>query len=255
MMPLLNDAARAALTHDRDAPVARLAHPERRDALRRAPARLAQLPPGIAVPTHRALDRWMAWHDANAADALADALQAHGDVFLEIAAAVTGDDRRAALLPLPEDAALADALRALAGDDPPVAQRLACARHERYGRAALLALLAAAPAHADAVWSALAETDRRSIVDEVRAEMLEWTSLAERAPIAALALAALQSGCADLRNAGRTALAARPAPVRAIWAQRPPSVQQTFGDRPACADLPIAPTLSATRRGLRLRRV
>jgi len=168
-------------------------------------------------------------------------------VLLVIADALA-DDRRAVLLPLTEDAALANALRAMMRDHPPTAQRLAHAIRTQDRRAALAALLAAAPAHADAVWSALAETDRCSIVDEVRAETQEWTSLAERDPIAALALAALHADDADLHDAGVTALAARSGHVRAIWGRLSPKVQQTLGAIPGLADLSQSPARPARQR-------
>ena len=255
ILALLTDDARAALMPDDAALARRLAHPDRLDTLRQALARLAALPPEVAIPVRFTLNQWAQREESDVvpdiasdtAAAVAFALRDHGDVLLVIADALA-DDRRAVLLPLTEDAALANALRAMMRDHPPTAQRLAHAIRTQDRRAALAALLAAAPAHADAVWSALAETDRCSIVDEVRAETQEWTSLAERDPIAALALAALHADDADLHDAGVTALAARSGHVRAIWGRLSPKVQQTLGAIPGLADLSQSPARPARQR-------
>jgi len=250
-MPILTTHARVVLMPDFDALPERLEHPDRRDALRQALAQLAHLPLEVSIPTHRALDRWMAWHDADAAEALADALQAHGALFLDIADAVTGDDRRAALLPLPDDPALAGALRGLAQDDPPSALRLAHALQTQDRRTALLAILTMPPRHAGAVWQALSDAARRVIDAEVAAASPDADLPAVRDPIAALALAAVHAGDDGLWTAGVAALAARPALVRAIWEHLPPKVQQSLGAIPDFADLSQSHARPAIRRGRR----
>jgi len=386
-MPLLDDDARAALTPDADALVGSLAHPDRRDALRRTLDRLAALPPEVAVPTFVALKRLTPRIEPDAATAVADALRAHGDVFLEIADALT-DDLRAAVLPLPEDARQADALRALARDDPPTAQRLALALRnrdwkgvirlapslpqwarnaipphaddlvarlarpdgrdkmraalqqlasaapdadvparcaldrlatknadapdaaavlahamrdvgdtfvsimdaladdglrqallplpedaaaatalrglaqvdplsarylanailEQNHRVALLALLEAPPCPAAAVWQALDDAMRRAIGVEVAAASPDADLPAVRDPLAAFALAAAHSGDADLRATGVAALTARPEVTRTIWEHLPSAVQRSLGALPAFADLPPQPATPAIRR-------
>ena len=253
IMPLLTDDARAVLMPDPDALVARLAHPDRRDALRQALDRLARFPPEVAVPTCVALTQVTPRDAPVAADALADALQAHGDLFLELADALT-DDLRAAVLPLPEDAALADALRGLAQDDPVTARRLAHAFHTSSWRDALLALLHAPQTHAAAVWQAFDDDAQRAIGAVIGAAPSDAAPLAVHDSIAALALTALQSEHDDLRNAGHAALIARPDLVRAFWDRLSPDVQHILARRPTFADLMQTPTRSAIRRDLRRRR-
>jgi len=247
-MPLLDARVRAELTPDADALVAHLAHPDRREALRLALDRLAALPPEVAIPTRVALGR--PWNSRDAAAALTHALHAHGGVFLEIADALT-DALRARLLPLPKDSALADALRALAQDDPVTARRLTHALRSKNRRTALLALLEATPHHASAVWQALDNAARRGVVSVLAAAPSDADPLAVFDPIAALALAASQSEHDDLRNVGSAAFAARCARIRAIWDDLPPEIQQMLGDLPAFADLPIALARPAIRRGRR----
>jgi len=255
IMPLLDADARAALMPDANALVARLAHPDRQDALRRALARLANLAPAVAVPVRVALKRWMPWNTPKIAAAVATALHAHGDVFLALTDALADDDRRVALLPLPKNAALAGALRAMAHDAPPSARRLAHAIQDHDRSATLQALLHAPPHPAAAVWQALDDSVREAIGAVVSAEASDADPLAVHDPIAALALAALQSERDDLRDAGRTALTARSARIRAIWEQLPPKVRQTLGEMPAFADLPIVHARPVIRRGRRVSRL
>jgi len=252
IMPLLDATARAVLMPDADALVAHLAHPDRHDALRRALEILATLPPEVAMPTSVALhQRATRSADASdAADALADALRDHGDLFLELADALT-DDLRAAVLPLPEDAARAGALRAMAHDAPPSARRLALALRGHSWRDALAALLHAPPRHAGAVWQALAETERHAIVGELPAGTPKCAPRAVHDPLAALALAAVHAPDVDLRAAGVTALAARPDVLRACWTALPPDARQSLLVHPAVADLPTPPESHAIRRGIR----
>jgi len=250
IMPLLTDDARAVLMPDPDALVARLAHPDRRDALRQALDRLARFPPEVAVPTCVALTQVTPRDAPVAADALADALQAHGDLFLELADALT-DDLRAAVLPLPEDAALADALRGLAQDDPVTARRLAHAFHTSSWRDALLALLHAPQTHAAAVWQAFDDDAQRAIGAVIGAAPSDAAPLAVHDSIAALALTALQSEHDDLRNAGHAALIARPDLVRAFWDRLSPDVQHILARRPTFADLPIVHARPVIQRGPR----
>jgi len=227
-----------------------LAHPSHQDALRRALDRLAALPPEVAIPTTFALRRRNYWNVRDTAATVATALRAHGDVFLALADAVTNNDLRDALLPLPEDAAHADALRVLARDDPPTAQRLAYAHRTRSWRDALLAQLHASPRHAAAVWQALDDAMRQAICTAFTAAPPHVTSLAERDPIAALALAALHAEDDDIRTAGVAALAQRTETLRALWGTLPPEVQQTLRAHLAVADLqPLAETPAIRSRG------
>ena len=253
IVPLLNDDARAAVCPDVDGIVVRLIHPNQRDALHPALQRQASLPPAVALPITLALARLSAKRVdvQDAAEAVADALRAHGDVFLSIVDALADDGLRAAVLPLPEDAALADALRVLVRDDPVGGRALACALHARHGRPALLALLHAPPHPAGAVWQALAETVRHAIVGDLPAETTECAALAVHDPLAALALAALHADDADLRTAGGAALTARCARIRAIWEDLPLAVRHDLGALPAFADLMQSLTRSAIQRGTR----
>jgi len=253
IMPLLTDDARAALPFETDALITRLAHPDRQDALRQALARLAALPPENAVPVLVALNQHaMRRTDAaDAAEALTDALHAHGGVFLALTDALADDDLRAALLPLPEDAALADALRGLAHDDLPTVRRLAQALRDQFWRDALLALLHAPLHSARAVWQALSDDARRAIGAIVAAAPTDADPPAVSDPIAALALAASQSERDDLRNAGRAALTAHSARIRAIWEHLPPEIQQMLGEMPAFADLSTPQEPRAIRRARR----
>ena len=235
ILALLDDDARVVLMPDREGLVERLALPDRRDALRQALDRLATLPPAVAIPTMGALQRWSPWTKSGTAEAVADALRAHGDVFLTLADAVTNDNLRQDLLPLPEDARQANALRDLTRDDLPTARRLACALHGRSWRDALLALLTAPPQHAAAVWQALAETDRRAMVAVLPAGTTECAPLDGRDPITVLALRALQSDAPALRDAGARALAARRATLRAMWDDLPPEARHALRTHPAVA--------------------
>jgi len=169
-------------------------------------------------------------------------------MVLELAEALANDHLRQALLPLPKDAALADALRALAQDDLPTARRLAQALHTSSWRDALITLLHAPPAHAAAVWHALNDSARRAIGAVVAAAPPDADPLAVHDPIAALALAALHADDADLHDAGVTALAARSGHVRAIWERLSPKVQQTLGAIPDLADLSQSPARPARQR-------
>jgi len=250
MMPLLTDAARAALTPDRDALVARLAHPDRRDALRQALDRLASLPPDVAVPTCVALTRLTPWNAADAAAALADTLQAHGDAFLSIMNALA-DGLRGAWPPPQDDSALACALRALARDDPPTARRLAQAFHTSSWRDALIALLHAPQTHTVAVWQALDNAAQRGVVSVLAAAPPDADPPVIRDLLAVLALPAAHSGDADLRAAGVAALTARPKMTRTIWEQLPSAVQQSLGALPAFADLTTPQEPRAIRRARR----
>jgi len=254
IMPLLTDDARAALMFEADALIVRLAHPAHRDALRRALDRLASLPPAEGAPAHLAIHRWIAddrpAHRSEGATALAHVLRAHGAMFLALADALT-DDLRAAVLPLPEDAALADALRALVRDNPVGGRTLACALHDRDWRQALRALLMAEPHHAAAIWQALDDATRRAIVAAITAAPSDADPLAVHDSIAALALAALRHGDADLRTAGGAALTARSARIRAIWDDLPLAVRHDLGALPAFADLPVVHARPVIQRGFR----
>jgi len=235
----LPDPHRTALTPAPAALAARLAAPERRADLHAALTPLTSLPPEVAVPALVALDAMPATNDAQrheAADALAHALHRHGDIVLVLADALAHDSLRAALLPLPEDARQADALRALVRDDPVGGRALACALHDRVWRRALPLLLTAPPQHAAAIWQALAETDRRAITRRLPSGALPTDGThGGRDPVAALALDALQSGDPDLQDASVTALAARPATLRAMWNNLPPETQRALGAHPAVA--------------------
>jgi len=220
-LALLTGDARAALIPDRDALVARLAHPDQRDALRHAFDHLASLPPEVAVPTCVALTQLTPWSAPEAAVALANALRKHGDLFVALADALANDRLRQELLPLPEDAALAGALRAMAHDAPPSARRLALALRGHSWRDALHALLHAPPQHAGAVWQALDDDAQRGIEAVVFPVVAGANLLTVRDMITAVrniipdvrdmipvfAMAAVASGDDDLRKAGAMALA------------------------------------------------
>ena len=252
ILALLTDDARAALLPDPDALVARLAHPDRRDALRRMVDRLTALPPEIAIPSRFALHQWETGsaYAQSAADALADALCGHGDLFVALADALADERLRAALLPLPEDVALADALRNLAQDDLPTARRLAHAIQDHDRSATLQALLAAPPQHAVAVWQALDNDALRAIGAGVDLSPSDGDPPVIRDPIVAIALTALQSGDDNLRMASVTVLAARPDVLRAIWMTLPLEVRQMLRTHPAVADLLPSMERSA-RSGIR----
>ena len=251
IMPLLDARARAACMPKVDAFACRLAHPDRRDALRRTLAHVANLPPEVAIPTSIALKRWKPWNTLGTAAALADALHDHGDIVLALADALADDGLRHALLPLPTDPALARALRGLAHDDPVTAHRLAHALQTKDCRAALLSLLAASPHHAGAVWGALDNDVRRTIGAVVSVTPLHAVARTVRTPMESLALAAISSPDADLRNAGVTALAQRSALVRAVWEHLPLEAQQVLVLHPTFADLQTLPETCAIRRGRR----
>jgi len=250
ILPLLSDDVRTVLMPRTAIFARRLARPDRRAALRRTLDRLAALPPEVAIPTHVALHQRTRRRSeaSDAADALAHALHAHDGMVLELAEALANDHLRQALLPLPEDAALADALRALAHDDLPTARRLAQAIHTSSWRDALIALLHAPQTHAAAVWRALDTSARWAIGAIVAAAPSDAAPLAVHDPIAALALAALHADDAALQTAGGAALTARSARIRTIWDDLPPEMQQMLGAIPDLADLSQSPARSARRR-------
>jgi len=236
-LALLDDDARAALMPDREEVVDLLAHPDHRERIRAVIDRLAALPPAVAIPTQVALHRWVTRraHPSDAADAVAAALHAHGDVLLEIADGLADAALRAALLPLPKRKKTVMALRALVRDDPVGGRALACALHDRAWRRAIPLLLTAPSQHAAAVWQALTERERRAIVGVLPAGAQRSDLRAARDPAAALALAALQSGDPDLRDASVTALAQRPATLRARWDDLPPEARHALRTHPAVA--------------------
>jgi len=250
LAPSLPQWARNAIPPHADDLVARLARPDGRDQMRAALQQLASAAPDADVPARCALDR-LATKNADVWDAakvLAHAMRHVGDAFLSIMDALADDGLRQALLPLPEDAALADALRALVRDNPVGGRTLACALHDRDRRQALRALLMAEPHHAAAVWQALDDATRRAIGAEVAAASPDADPLAVHDPIAALALAAVHADDADLRAAGITALAARPDVLRARWGALPTEMQHILRSHLAVADMTAASAGTADMR-------
>jgi len=248
ILAILDNAAQAIVTPAPDRIAARLAPPAYQSRLHAALARLASLPPDISMPVLVTLgqyDRFSVLDRRTAAAVVAHALHAHGDVFLDIADAQANEHLRQALLPLPKDAALADALRALARVDPPAAQRLAYALHDRSWRALLLALLQMPLPYVVVVWDTLSWEDRRAIGRAIPDGPLKPDGRALHNIAAALVLTALSADNADLRNAGIAALATHPMLLRAIWMHAPPEVRQTFETHPGVADL-ILPTETPT---------
>ena len=242
---------RAAVAPAADTLIARLAHADGRDQMRAALMQLARTAPDVDVAVRFALERWSANRaddSRNAAErqetaeTLTCALRAHGDVFLAMMDSLADDGLRAMLLPLPNRASLATALRSFARDDPLSACRLAHALRTHDRRAAIRELLTAPSPGAVTVWQALHPATPLDAA---------LRSLARRDAIAARALAAGHSGDDDLRNAGITALIARPELVRTFWDRLSLDVQPILARRPTFADLPIAPTLSVIRRGRR----
>lgn len=124
---VLSADARTAIFPDAvDTVVERLAQPNRRDALEAALARLRSLAPDIALPAYRAI-RALAYdlHHVRAAEKLATLLRHHGDVFVQIADAITEPAQNTLLPPPPEP--LTDALRDAARVDPVHARHLSAA--------------------------------------------------------------------------------------------------------------------------------
>jgi len=139
----------------------------------------------------------------------------------------------------------------MAHDDLPTARRLALALRDQFWGDALAALLHAPPQHAAAVWQALDNAARRGVVSVLAAAPSDADLLAVFDPIAALALAALQSERDDLRNAGGAALTARRARIRAIWDDLPLAVRHDLGALSAFADLSTQREPRAIRRARR----
>jgi len=120
---------------------------------------------------------------------MASALPTHGDAAPALADALAHAHAPQAQLPLPEDAAHADVLRALAHDDLPTARRLAQALRGRSWRDA--------PDR-----QALDNAARRVIGAVIAAATSDAAPLDVFDPIAAPALAALHASDADLHDAG-----------------------------------------------------
>ena len=205
--------------------------------------RLATLPPEIGVPAlvalrHLAMEVADVWDSVDVWDAakvLAHAMRDVGDTFLSIVDALADGNLRAALLPLPDDSSLRDALRALTRDDPPTAQRLAFALHGRFWRDALLALLVAPLHHARAVWHALDAEVRRAISTAIPVTAPDAAMSADLASIDALMLKALSTDDAALRNDVFAALTKRPETIRVMWESLPPEARHALRAHPAVA--------------------
>jgi len=237
ILALLTDDARADLMPDREEVGARLAHPDHRERMRAVIDRLAALPPTVAFPTQVALHRWVTRRapPSAAADVVAAALHAHGDILLAIADGLADAALRDALLPLPRRKKTATALRTLVRDDPIGGRALACALRRKDRRRTLLALLTAPPQHAAAVWQALEDSERHCVASSLPNGGLTDAALARSDPLAALALQALQSSDPDLRDAGGAALASRKDMIRSRWCDLTPNARHVLGSHPSLA--------------------
>ena len=224
---LLDDHARAVVTPNLDALSARLAHPERQDAMRRILDRLLDFPPERAVPLLDALASMsiMDRHTPTlmtAADAVMSMLRAHGDIVRAIID-VLSPRLLSAILPLPDDPPLADALSRAITVDPPSVYRLTHALHARHCKAITAAMLAAPQACVASIWHALPDDVRTSIMDDAATylSMHAGYESPENAirlqrhlfatnPAAALAMSALISDDLDVRANGIATLVAHP---------------------------------------------
>jgi len=209
ILSLAPDAVRAPLMRDRDDLAVRLAHRVHRERMRAILARMADLPPDVALPALFVLAQRKERH-ANAhaaASAVAISLQRHGDLSVEIVDTLADDDMRAELLPSPNHAPTAEALRALARDDPSAAQRLAHALQRGAWDLVLAAIRATPQGHAESVLMALWESpaaDAHPIVGAITAHLTalaaegeadalitRWRRLSRTHPNLALAILAL----------------------------------------------------------------
>ena len=220
---------------------ASLAHAWARDAMLQTLERIEALPPDVAIPALATLNQWRGFTDDSddRASALAFALRAHGDVVVDLVATLHDEPLRAALLPLPKERALAQALVALARDDLPMGRDLALAVRKRLWVNASAALLHAPAHHADAVLTAMPANDRAALLsnaervipriaaDERCAEDLHtaYRQIAASHPRAALALAALAADDDAMRERGIAVLGATPDIVRSLLPLLSPRIQ------------------------------
>jgi len=260
ILALLDDRAHANLMPDRDALIARLARPDRRDAIRSAMDVIVSLPPEVAIPTLVALRHWMTGSvDVHIlAECMRHAFRLHGTVFLTVVDALADDHLRTILLPLPDHPPLADALRHLARSDPVIAHRLAHAIRMRSWRDVCAALCAAAHDDAHTAFMALPDAVQSAIVADIEATFLSiacvertdelrvsWRSIVRTHPLAAIALAALAFDDPDDRGNAARILEHYPAIIRVFLPLLHPDHGATLRARDAVriaiADLESSP--------------
>jgi len=250
---------------------ARVAPPDRQAALLQALNRLAGLPPATAIPVFHALGTLDRAPDRTAmAETIAAMLRENGSLFLDIVAGLA-PDLATALLPCPDDPSLAHALHALACDDPLSAARLAYVLTRNRCDDIVHALLAVPLVHGNAVFAALADDVRLSILHDVetrletiaaegRADAIRapWRRIATIAPMTAIALTMLASNDPEQRQRGIALLVDSPAMVRSLL----PLLRIDLADdlrmhdrvRIAVADLSDTPSTSPGRPKMPRRR-
>jgi len=161
LLAALPNDVRAALHPDHNVLADALAHPDRRDAFRKALGALDALPPSVAIPAHHALATLAATSYSEqrrlAGEGLAIAVRNHGRLFLDIIESCS-NDVIATAFPVTAD------IRDLAAADPLVAQRLAQALRLRNATDALDALMAAPLQEMRRFWQLLPVSIQRVIL-------------------------------------------------------------------------------------------
>jgi len=272
LLAALPDNMRIALSPHPDIMTRRLARPKRQNSFRQALDALAALPPSAALPALYALDvlALLAFtSDRNqqrqVGACLAQALRAHGRRFLEIVDTLT-DAQRKAILPRPQSAPHAAAVRAIAAADPLVAHRLAHALHALSPTAALDALTEAPFDALARIWRLLPEDLQQSALGDIDAlladiaapgcaEALARTLRDGNAddPLPLLALRMLIDNNPDWRAWGISALARHPDLMPSLLPLLRNDLQTTLASNPtigfASADMPPSrPSASMRRR-------
>jgi len=272
LLAALPDNMRIALSPHPDIMTRRLARPKRQNSFRQALDALAALPPSAALPALYALDvlALLAFtSDRNqqrqVGACLAQALRAHGRRFLEIVDTLT-DAQRKAILPRPQSAPHAAAVRAIAAADPLVAHRLAHALHSLSPTAALDALTEAPFDALARIWRLLPEDLQQSALGDIDAlladiaapgcaEALARTLRDGNAddPLPLLALRMLIDNNPDWRAWGISALARHPDLMPSLLPLLRNDLQTTLASNPtigfASADMPPSrPSASMRRR-------
>jgi len=243
LLAFLDDCDRAAFPWTIDALVDRLAHPDRREALRHALTRLESLPPDIAIPSLFALERCVPGDVVSCRDSaagFAHALRTHGDIFLDVVDAIADPDMRDALLPSFNSIALTHAVRSLARDDPWAAQHVAHAVNGRLVDTVIQTLRTTTSPRAVSVLDAIIASDHpfahdlaaslSSLAADGCADALNaaWRRMVALHPREALALATLTADTPDDRVDGIRMLATHPDSLHLIWDYVSPQVRESF---------------------------
>jgi len=275
LLMLLADDDQARLRPAPDMSIVdRLAAPGHEPMLRQVMTSIMALPPDVALPASHAFvalaHAWNRGSKRDAASALLQTLHQHG-AYARAMLEALDTDIRDLVLPLPDSAPLAAALRDLMDASPSDAHHLAHALRARQWTAIPSLLLTLPHDHASNVWNALPDHARADIVAHV-AERISthvdecWanevnavvTRIVAYHPLSALALADLLSDHPDRRMRGGAARAVLPGVLRTIMPLLTRDAQAALLSHPAIhlavADMSSVLDATAQRRRIQDRR-